>query len=170
MKLKPAYLKVTTWVDTVAVMAEHYYAEIIFGENQWSRETPKARVTYLLSSRDAIRMNKADDTRLIPLGIKHKPGEESKRFTDRDKMVKAAIKLFEKDPKGFDILFDGETGYIEPKRMLVGPNDIKDKANELYEKWHEAEDGEQHENPKARKLRREWEDLTGMYLQFRQED
>lgn len=167
--MKVAYLKITTWVNSYAVMAEHYYGEIIFGDNQWSKETPKEEVEYAMSYTEAVRMNKSDSMRMIPFNLKRKEGDKSGAFKDRDRLIEEAIKLFKKDSKGFNVLLEGGPDYIDPHKMLIGPENMTEKANKIYEQF-ESYNGwgcEPSEEKIVQSISNDWSDITGLYKEYR---
>lgn len=168
--MKVAYLKITTWVGSAVGYAQHYYGTIYFGDNQWSAKTPKKDVKFKIDSRQAIEFNK-EEPDLIRMGLGNKPGDMSTRFTDRDMLIKKGTKLFKKDPKGCDVLLEGDSGYVDPHKMLAGPKDVMEKGNKLYEEFEEY-DGwgcKPEEEKDVRRISNAWSDATGIYQEYKEE-
>jgi hypothetical protein len=127
--MKKAYLHIITWVGTIVMYADHYYGSIRFGDE-------RVEVRYKLTVADAKRFNRAESGAIGPRTIrKYNPGDESTRFSDRNKLIKEAIKLFKKDDHGYEILIEGDNSICDPQKILVGPNKIKAEANALCDEF-----------------------------------
>lgn len=126
--MKVAYLKILSFADSVAVpWAEHYYGTIVFDNNC------KVSVMYKLDRTEAEKMNKEEI--MLPSVAAYKPGEMTSRFDDKKRLIAEAIKLFESNSKGFDILIAGNSAIIDPQEILVGPHRLKTEANKLYDSF-----------------------------------
>jgi len=151
-----AYLEITTWVGSSVVYGEHYYGKIFFGQDY-------VDVYTILTRTEAIKLNKAEEWSVFPYGIRYKQGEETSRFTDKKKLIKCATEVFNKKikPKGFNILLECSKCIIDPCYMIIGPDNIKSKANKLwkqFEKFNGWECDKVNES-KVQKICDEWSKL-----------
>ncbi|MCK5291274.1 MAG: hypothetical protein KAR39_04570 [Thermoplasmata archaeon] len=128
--MKIAYLKVSTWVGSACVWAEHYYGVIKIEDQRYD-------VTALLSKAEAERLNRGEDYKDPDIRSQYKAGEESGRFTDKAELFKAGIELFNKYHRDYTILLGGSDAILDPQEMLVGPPDIIGEANVLWKQFEE---------------------------------
>ncbi len=128
--MKIAYLKVSSWVGSACVWAEHYYGVIKVDDKRFDITTP-------LTKAEAKRLNDGEKYKDPDLRSQYKAGEDSGRFTDKAKLTKAGIKLFNKNPRGYTILLEGSDAVLDPQEMLVGPPDIIGEANVLWKQFEE---------------------------------
>jgi len=155
--MKTAYLEVTTYVGTSMVWyAEHYYGRIMFGKK-------KVEVTAPLTKTDAARLNKGERYKDPVLQSEYKAGEESGRFYNKNKLIKAAITLFNEDSHGYEALLLGESPVCDPMLMLIGPIKAMEKANRLHKEFEEYDGWNADRNhwPVLEAISEKWESLVG---------
>ena len=153
--MKTAYLTILTWTDSLIVMmALHYYGRIRFGEKD------SVDVEFILTKDDATKMNMDRDVYIYG---RYKTGESSTAFTDEKKLIKEAIKLFKKDPHGYDVLLKGDHYICDPQKVICGPKDIMLKANRLWNKF-ESYNGwgcKEEDESRVRVICDKWDDIIG---------
>lgn len=149
-----AYLKITTWKESTVTMAEHYYGDLIMGLEYIT-------VTYILDQGAVKRLNRTEEFRMVPSLGRHIVGDDSSQFFTEEGLKKKAIEKFKEDQKGFKYLLCGDNSIAEPQEMLVGPEPLMGKANQL---WAEFEafngwDCKEEEETAVQKLSDSWEEL-----------
>lgn len=153
---KIAYLDIRTWVGTYYVWyAQHYYGHIEFGNK-------KVELYTKLTAEEAEKMNKKDSS-LLP-AAQYKEGEQTSRFTDKNLLIVEAIKEFAKNSHGYEILIEGESAVCDPQRMLVGPEEMMEKANSIWEEF-ESFDGwncRKEQEPLVEEICKRWEEVVGI--------
>ena len=127
--MRNAFLEVTSWEGSSVFWAVHHYGKLHFGSGMKDR----VEVQFTLSAEDAKDLNREDDFG-GPKGM-WKAGEKYDGFTDKKKLIRAAIRLFKKDPHGYDVLLLGDHCTCDPQKMLVGPKDVMLAANILHEEF-----------------------------------
>jgi len=153
--MKAAFLEIRSWTDSGVVWAEHWYGSLYFGDK-------RVDVHYVLNEVEAKKLNKADN--LLGRGIlSYNVGEETSRFLSKEKLVKEAIKLFNQDPHGYDILLEGEHYVLDPMKMLVGPEILLKEANQIWKQF-ESFDGwncKREEEKEVKEICDQWDILVG---------
>jgi len=157
-KLKPprkvpervVYLTLTTWAESSCVTwAEHWYGMLKQRQNGHTRYR---EVSYVLTAKDAKRLNESDST-----APPYKTGEQSERFFSRDAVIKAALECWQKHWPKADILILGDLHILDPQEILAGPEPLKSDINAIVERCHSTGyyDTLQH-NDEHKVLRRDW--------------
>jgi len=133
--------------------ATHYYGNLFCS---YREEGVKRKLFYRLSRKQAATFNKYNRS----VYGKYKKGDLSERFFDEKDLIKEARKTLKKEFKDADLLIFGSSSVIDPQEILVGPRNLKTKANQI---WRKTEKISWEENEKEmRKLSREWENLLGL--------
>ena len=158
--MKTAYLEITTWVGSSIVWyAKHYYAKIRFGDGT-------VNVRCKLAKKETGKLNVESREDFFP-GSKYRVGEETTRFSNKKKLIREAIKLFKKDPHGYDVLLEGDHCWADPMKMLVGPKDVMGKANSLWELFERRKgwDCPEEEEKEVRKITNKWDKIVGVFYE-----
>lgn len=120
-----AYCKITTWVGTASVGAQHWYAKVIFEPNKVDED-----LSIKLDRRAAIEHNKGLQRFGRPSREYVKPGEWTTNFRDEDAVRVAAIACFRAgkmrdhwDEKDFSLngaifMIEGDPGTAQPQEIL----------------------------------------------------
>ena len=137
-----AYLKITTWLGTIA-MGTHHYGRIFY---EWK---PDRRAVITLTDKPKYRLElPVEHTLKTAAEVKaasdedyqYEKGDVTSRFEDRDTVIASAIELFEKEfmPRGAEYLIEGDHGNYEPQRVVVGKDPkVVAKINELTQQARE---------------------------------
>lgn len=151
--MKTAFLTILTWKGTSAFGATHYYGRIRFGKES-------IEVEFILTKNEATKMNMDRDADIYG---RYHAGEESTAFTNEKKLIKEAIKLFKKDPHGYDVLLKGNHCTVDPQEIIAGPKDVMVKANIIYEAF-ESYNGwgcKEGDNKKVQAICDKWDIVLG---------
>lgn len=155
--MKIAFLHITTWVNSYDMFAQHYYGRIVFDDKE------SVDVDFTLTKADAAKLNKKERDSLTRIPSNYEAGETSGRFDSKERLYEEAIKLFNSDPHGCEILLVGEPYVYDPMEMIVGPEEIIKEANVLWENFEEF-DGwgcSKQEEPVVQTICDMWEELVG---------
>ena len=161
--MKIAFLEIKTWVDSVAVFAQHYYGKIKCYDGHDRCE--EINIETKLLSFEAANLNKAEGLRAELYRFKYKKGDTTESFLNKSKLISCAKQFFHKElkPKGYVVLLKGSSGTIDPQEMIVGSSELKKKCNLLYEEF-ESYDGwgcKTEEEKQVRKISDDWNLLLG---------
>lgn len=114
--MKILHLKITTWAG-ISIGATHYYGDILF---PYEEHKDSHRLRFILAKRDVILLNKKERMYASTFRTTYVVGEESERFDTKEEIEKTGIKYYEENlKKKYAILVLGDTGVIEPKKIIV---------------------------------------------------
>lgn len=142
---------ITTWKDA-GIFATHYYGNLA----SLNETCHSVDVTFKLSKEDAKYLNEIADMKGT---IGYKAGESSERFNRREDLIKSAKKQFRKIFPGAKVLVLGNTGYVEPQIILVGPKQFKDKINKLANEYEELDWDRKEDRARISLLEKKWQKL-----------
>lgn len=143
------FLRITTWVGTSAVGAEHWYGRFIY----WSRN--EIEVEHVLTADEAKRLNDGDGYNT------YEAGDTSTRFFDREDLIAAAVECYRTHFPEAKLLIEGDPTTVQPQLILDGPFDLAVKINSIVDEcnilgwWDAGEEAEQ----ECEKLCEEWRQI-----------
>ena len=140
------FLEISTWAG-ISLGAEHFY-----GKLRNSSFDKTVELLRKLTTVECIHLNKKDNY----LGLRYREGELTERFESPDLIRTLAINTWKEHYPDGEILVEGSC-IADPVRILIGPNNIKKRGNELFElaesiNWYDDEET-------MIKISNEWEEL-----------
>lgn len=155
--LKLAYLRITTWVGTVAC-GQHYYGEI--EADDLDKEID---VELVCTESDARKLNVDEEW---AHDFKCKGGDTSIRYFDKDRLVSDAVRLFLTHPnlKDFDLLLLGNKYVADPMKPLACTDSrLKARLEGIFDrfKYLGGFDCKVEDEREANRLYRRWRKLLG---------
>ncbi len=151
---KAVYLHIRTYVGSATVYwAKHWQGTLFSGDDREGIE-----VTYTMSQADADESNKGDGPFDFGgnTGAYHE-GDESTRFLSKEALLAAAEACWQKHfPEG-KVLIEGEPRVIEPQPVLVGPQNIKDRINSIWELCEKLDWWDGGHEDEVEELSKEWQ-------------
>jgi hypothetical protein len=146
-RYKAAYLEVRTYKGTICWWAKHFY-----GKLRCEGYEP-VDLEHELSAAQARRMTKEDE------GYTYEKGDISSRYETKDELIQQAVSELHDHFPDAEILIYGGFHRHEPQPILVGPPDLIDEVQRLYDRAVELgwEDGG-HEG-QVNEIIRQWKDL-----------
>jgi hypothetical protein len=154
--MKAAYLKILTWADSLIVMfAEHYYGTLYFGKDD------KVEFEYRLTQSDAKHFNKSEKDCIVPMKVRYRSGQSSKRFLDKGLLIQMGIDEFKKNSRGCKLLILGDSSICDPQKVLVGPENLMDRMNRICEEFEKFNGWEcaKEDEKKVQRLCDKWDIL-----------
>lgn len=148
------YLTLTTWTESCITWAEHWYGRLKQRKDGHERNLEVDRI---LTAKDAKQLNESEHD---PTAPPYKAGERTGRFFSRDAVIKAALECWQEHWPKADILILGDPLTLDPQEVLVGPEPLKTKINEIVHLchttnyYHAVQLSDEH-----KALRRRWLDL-----------
>ena len=129
------YLRITTWVGSPVVMcAEHWYGKLSCGGSGYGADRvppEEVEVEYVLTKKDAARLNKEDEW------ATYKAGGKSTRFFSKESLIDAALSCWKQHFPSTLLLIEGDPSVWEPQPILDGPSSLMARITTL---WHECEE------------------------------
>lgn len=121
-----AHLEITSWVGTSAIGASHYFGRLrVNGHEQMELERT-------LTASEAKQMTK-DDRRNSGGGdfFRWKAGHKTHRFFSEQEVIDAAIAHLKEHHPEVTVLFQGNSGILDPQPVIIGPDELKAELNGL---------------------------------------
>lgn len=123
------HLKISSYTYIGGIGAEHFYGKIVFDNRAERYGFSEVELKHPLSEKEALYLNKKDQTRGIDF-TRYKTGELSEKFWTEKEVEAAALRWMQQnEPK--DILVKGERSYYEPKKIIYSPKEFNAKTKIL---------------------------------------
>lgn len=133
------YLRITTWVGSPVVMcAEHWYGKLSCGGSGYGADRvppEEVEVEYVLTKKDAARLNKEDEW------ATYKAGGKSTRFFSKESLIDAALSCWKQHFPSTLLLIEGDPSVWEPQPILDGPSSLMVPHNDALARVRRVELG-----------------------------
>ena len=117
------YLDITSW-QGMSIGAEHFYGALIHSGDTYQKIEVEGKMT----SKQAKALSKKDD-------FPYRAGSRTTRFETREEVIEAAKIVFAEKFPGIEFLVVGNAAACDPKLVVVGPEEKKEKANLIFEEY-----------------------------------
>lgn len=153
--VKSVYLEISCW-QGISLGAEHYYGSL----TQTRPDYKQVKLTKVMTQAEANASNDKDSCEFC----QYEAGEETERFDSESEVKSAALTKWKEIFPDAEILFCGNSCHADPTEILVAPEPILTKGNELYKRARQV--GFWDFSPeKMQKIANEWDALfKGMLI------
>ncbi len=135
-KLKLVHVEISTFAGS-AINAEHYYGRMCVDE---IGNYEDIEIEGPMTQKVATYLNKKDGVRWGNSYAYHKKGGMTNRFDTENEVRERAIQIWKEHFPEADLLLEGNSCHVCPKRALDGPADIVQVLNDIHDKWKRLDD------------------------------
>ena len=148
--MNKVFLDISCWAG-ISLGAEHYYATLTINDHP---NYSQHRLNKVLTEKDAAALNKKDKCAIAL----YEAGELSDRFDSESEVIKLAMATWKKIFPSGEILLLGSSAVGDPAPILIAPEPIFTKGNELYQRARKIGFWDYHED-QMMVIAKEWDIL-----------